>query len=129
MIGLKYRDSLTEFPSRQAFGLPELFWAIRYWLWKRKSRGWDSVTGKFAGREFLMLFTNVGWFSLSYTYEFGGQVRSGELRKWMRAKRRTSLSKMATDSIQFSKRFPDDLQIRLRVNPRQPDSSVVGFPV
>lgn len=87
------------------------------------------MTGKFAGREFLMLFTNVGWFSLSYTYEFGGQVRSGELRKWMRAKRRTSLSKMATDSIQFSKRFPDDLQIRLRVNPRQPDSSVVGFPV
>jgi hypothetical protein len=126
MLSLNHRDSLTEIPARQVSGISELFWAIRYWRWSRNSQDWEIVVGKVAGREFLRFSSNGGWFSLDYAYVFDGQIHSGELRKWIMPKK---TSTAATDpvTVELSKRFPDNAQIQVRVDPQQPDRSVANF--
>jgi hypothetical protein len=128
MIGLTDRDSPMGFPARQVFGIAELLWMIRCWRWKQHAREWEVVDGKVVGREFLRFSSNGGWFSLFYTYNFSGQIHSGELRKSMMS-RKTSKAETDPDTVEFSKRFPDKLPIRVRVDPEKPSRSVVDFSV
>lgn len=124
MTILDSHDSVTEFSTRQVFGIEQLLWTFRTWLWRRRARKWQVVPGSIAGREFLRLATNAGWLSLSYTYTFDRQVFSGELRKWI-VSRKTSKAESDPDTIEFSRRFPVGSQIRVRVDPQQPARSVV----
>jgi hypothetical protein len=128
MISLKRRDSLTEIPARQVSGIPELFWALRYWRWRRHSERWEVVDGRVAGREFLRFSSNGGWFSLTYTYIFGEEMHSGELRKWLMPKK-TSKAETDPATAEFSERFPNNAQIRVRVDPQQPGRSVADISV
>jgi hypothetical protein len=114
----------AEFPVRQVWGLEELLWAIRHRLWRKSSQSWQAAFGTVEACSFLRFATNAGWFSVSYSYAFGNELFSGELRKWIIA-RKTSRAESDPDTIEVSKLFPLGLQIRVRVDPKRPARSVV----
>jgi hypothetical protein len=113
----------TEFAARQVFGPGDLLWAIRNRLCQRKSQGWQVVPARVEAHEFLRFSTNAGWFSVRYSYAFGKEVFSGEMRKWIIA-RKTSRAESDPDTIELSKLFPVGSQIQVRVDPTQPARSV-----
>jgi hypothetical protein len=123
MISLNYRDSTMEFPTRQVFGAAEILWAIRFWLWRLRSKRWKVVTGRVSGREFLRFATNAGWFSVHYTHDCSSETLVGETRTWIISKK-TSKAESDPDTLQASKDYPPGSEIRLRVDPREPSRSV-----
>lgn len=122
------KDSVTEFSVRQVFGIGGLLWAVRYWWRRTHAQRWEVVPARVEAREFLRFATNAGWFSVSYSYVFGGGRFSGELRKWM-ISTKTSKAESDPDTIEFSRRFPVNMQLQIRVDPSEPAKSVVDGPI
>jgi len=112
-------------PARQVTGVGELVWAIRRWWWERNSQSWQVAVGRVEACDFLRFATNAGWFSARYSYSFGTEVFSGEMRKWIIA-RKSSRAETDPDTIELSKLYPVGSQIRVRVDPKEPTRSVVA---
>jgi hypothetical protein len=117
-------DSVTTLAVRQVAGLGQVLWDCRRRFWRIRARKWHIVDATIAGREFLRFAANAGWLSLSYTYRYGEQLFSGEFRKWI-ISHKTSTAESDPETIAFSKRFPENSIIRVRVDPRDPTRSVV----
>ncbi len=107
------------YPRRTAFGFPELFWSIRHWAKRRRSKLWPQVTGVVEGYELFEARDN-GWFAVFYSYSVNGTEHSGEFRKWL-------LFTFSSQDVQTGKvisKYPRGSSFTVRYNPENPDESI-----
>jgi len=106
---------------RPALGYSEILWALRQIIRKRRSSAWATVTATVEGYEFLAASQN-GWLVVFYSYEFAGELYSGELRTWL-MRRYPGDEERISD---FIARFPRGAHLDVRVDPGRPSRSVVA---
>jgi len=104
---------------RSVFGYSEILWALRQVVRRRLSSRWEAVKATVEGHEFLAARQN-GWVVIVYSYEFAGELYSGELRKWL-ILRYPGDDGPVSDVIT---RFPRGAQIDVSVDLRHPARSV-----
>ena len=106
-------------PIRNALGYGELFWSLRHWFNRRRSRQWGVTLGTVEGYELLMANRN-GWLVVFYSYQFEGKSFSGEWRKWLLF----SFSLVEAQTEKVTTRFPIGAKISVRVDPNSPSRSI-----
>jgi hypothetical protein len=75
------------------------------------------------GREILRFAFNAGWLAVFYSYAIDAELFSGEV--WMgMISRKSSTLERDPKTFEFFSRFPQGLQIRVRVHPEHPTQSV-----
>lgn len=104
---------------RSVLGYSEIFWAFRQIVRRRRSCTWATIKATVEGYEFLAARQN-GWLVIFYSYEFAGELYSGELRTWLML-RYPGDEEPVSDVIT---RFPRGTQIDACVDPRHPARSV-----
>jgi hypothetical protein len=104
---------------RNALGYGELFWSIRHWFNRHRSRQWPLTLGTVEGYELLMANRN-GWLVIFYSYQFEGRSYSGECRKWLLF----SFSSVESQTGKVTARFPVGAKVTVRVNPNSPSRSI-----
>src|ERR1017187_188178 len=106
-------------PIRNALGYGELFWSLRHWFNRRRSRQWPLTLGTVEGYELLMASRN-GWLVVFYSYQFEGRSFSGEWRKWLLF----SFSSVESQTGKVTAHFPVGAKVSVRVNPNSPSRSI-----
>lgn len=109
-------------PVRNAIGYGELFWSLKHWFSRRRSRPWGLTLGTVEGCELLIANGN-GWLVVFYSYEFGGKSFSGEWRKWLLF----SFSSIESQTDEVTARFPIGAKAVVRVDPNNPNRSIAEF--
>ncbi len=109
------RDSITEFPVEQVWGLPQLLWSVGY-RWRRmRSQKLPAALATIESRSFLRFSSNAGWLCVSYSYTVGEDVFSREVRKWWVSK---VSSRAETDpvTVELSRQFPPGSRLQVRID-------------
>jgi hypothetical protein len=109
-------------PTRNALGYGELFWSLKQWFRRRRSRQWGLTLGTVEGYELLMASRN-GWLVIFNSYQFEGKSFSGERRKWLLF----SFSSVEAQTRKTTARFPIGAKVGVRVDPNNPNRSVAEF--
>ena len=107
------------YPVRYVFGFPELLWSLRQWGTRRRAVGWARISATVEGYELLQARQN-GWFVVFYSFGFGGNEYSGELRTWI-------LFGSPSHEVPTSKIihwFPRGAAITVRVDPQKPSELI-----
>lgn len=111
-------------PVRNAIGYGELFWSLKHWFSRRRSRQWGLTLGTVEGYELLMANRNA-LLVVFYSYEFDGKSFSGQWRKWLLF----SFSSVEAQTDKVTARFPIGAKARVRVEPNNPHRSIAEFQI
>ncbi len=109
------------YPVQPVLGYSEILWSLCQTVRRWRSGKWATVQGTVEGYELLQAGPNGGWAAVFYSYEFGRERYSGEMRRYVVLCYRGD-EEPIQDVIDA---FPRGAHIEVCVNPKHPDQSVV----